>query len=150
MAAAQQMQNDGAYDDNEAAQQQQNNEHYEQMLNNRPPFPGADPMPGQHIDEIDDSGHVAAQQQDPDNVDDQMQMDEGQNLSNFTDDEIQNLRSIFEMFDPNKTGAIEVKDLETIMGSLQRDANEVREFVDKLDPNSNGRISFEEFLDLMQ
>ena len=79
-----------------------------------------------------------------------MQMDEGQNLSNFTDDEIQNLRSIFEMFDPNKTGAIEVKDLETIMGSLQRDANEVREFVDKLDPNSNGRISFEEFLDLMQ
>ena len=79
-----------------------------------------------------------------------MQMDEGQNLSNFTDDEIQNLRSIFEMFDPNRTGAIEVKDLETIMGSLQRDANEVREFVDKLDPNSNGRISFDEFLDLMQ
>ena len=54
------------------------------------------------------------------------------------------------MFDPNKTGAIEVKDLETIMGSLQRDANEVREFVDKLDPTSNGQISFEEFLDLMQ
>ena len=54
------------------------------------------------------------------------------------------------MFDPNKTGAIEVKDLETIMGSLQRDATEVREFVDRLAPNSNGRISFEEFLDLMQ
>lgn len=70
--------------------------------------------------------------------------------NNFTDDEIQNLRSIFEMFDPNRTGAIEVKDLETIMGSLQRDANEVREFVDKLDPNSNGRVSFDEFLDLMQ
>ena len=54
------------------------------------------------------------------------------------------------MFDPNKTGCIEVKDLETIMGSLQRDANEVRDFVDRLDPNSNGRITFEEFLDLMQ
>ena len=70
-------------------------------------------------------------------------------MNNFTEDEINNLRSIFEMFDPNKTGAIEVKDLETIMGSLQRDANEVRDFVDRLDPNSNGRISFEEFLDLM-
>jgi len=70
--------------------------------------------------------------------------------NNFTDDEIQNLRSIFEMFDPNRTGAIEVKDLETIMGSLQRDANEVREFVDKLDPNHGGRVSFDEFLDLMQ
>lgn len=151
MAAQQEMQNEGAYDeDGGAAQQQQTDEQYEQMLNSRPPFPGADPMPGQQIDDIDDSGNVAAQQPDPDNVDDQMQMDEGQNLSNFTDDEIQNLRSIFEMFDPNRTGAIEVKDLETIMGSLQRDANEVREFVDKLDPNSNGRISFEEFLDLMQ
>lgn len=74
----------------------------------------------------------------------------GMNSNNFTEDEIQNLRSIFEMFDPNRTGAIEVKDLETIMGSLQRDANEVREFVDKLDPNSNGRVSFDEFLDLMQ
>jgi len=60
------------------------------------------------------------------------------------------LRSIFEMFDPQRTGHIEVKDLETIMGSLQRDANEVRDFVDRLDPNSNGRISFDEFLDLMQ
>ena len=67
------------------------------------------------------------------------------NNNNFTDDEIQNLRSIFEMFDPNRTGSIEVKDLETIMGSLQRDANEVREFVDKLSPNSNGKVSFEEF-----
>lgn len=42
----------------------------------------------------------------------------GMHNNNFTDDEIQNLRSIFEMFDPNRTGAIEVKDLETIMGSL--------------------------------
>lgn len=41
-----------------------------------------------------------------------------QNLNNFTDEEIANLRSIFEMFDPNRTGFIEVKDLETIMGSL--------------------------------
>ena len=46
MAAAQQMQNEGAYDDGEAAQQQQNDEQYEHMLNSRPPFPGADPMPG--------------------------------------------------------------------------------------------------------
>jgi len=79
-----------------------------------------------------------------------MEMVQDQNLNNFTDDEIQNLRSIFEMFDPSKTGFIQVNDLETIMGSLQRDANEVREFVDRLDPNSNGRISFEEFLELMQ
>ena len=66
------------------------------MLNSRPPFPGADPMPGQQINDIDDSGNnVAAQQPQPDGTDDHIPMDEGQNLSNFTDDEIQNLRSIF-------------------------------------------------------
>jgi len=43
-----------------------------------------------------------------------------------------------------------MNDLETIMGSLQRDATEVRDFVERLDPSSNGRISFEEFLELMQ
>lgn len=71
-------------------------------------------------------------------------------MNNFTDDEIQNLRSIFDMFDPEKSGFIQINDLETIMGSLQRDATEVHDFVDKLDPSSNGRISFEEFLELMQ
>jgi len=29
-----------------------------------------------------------------------------QNMNNFTEDEIQNLRSIFDMFDPEKSGFI--------------------------------------------
>lgn len=41
-------------------------------------------------------------------------------------------------------------DLETIMGSLQRDPAEVRDFIENIDPNSNGTISFEEFIALMQ
>jgi Ca2+-binding EF-hand superfamily protein len=36
------------------------------------------------------------------------------------------------------------------MGSLQRDPAEVREFIENIDPNSNGTISFEEFINLMQ
>lgn len=36
------------------------------------------------------------------------------------------------------------------MGSLQRDPSEVREFVENIDPNSNGKITFDEFLKLMQ
>jgi len=35
------------------------------------------------------------------------------------------------------------------MGSLQRDPAEVKEFIENIDPNSNGAITFEEFLDLM-
>lgn len=60
------------------------------------------------------------------------------------------MREIFDLFDKEKTGHIEVKDLETIMSSLQRDPAEVKEFVENIDPNANNRISFEEFLDLMQ
>ncbi len=44
----------------------------------------------------------------------------------FTEDEIQNLRDIFDLFDKDRTGKIDVRDLEAIMTSLQRDPNEAR------------------------
>lgn len=73
-----------------------------------------------------------------------------QGFATFTDEEIANLREIFDLFDKERIGSIDVKDLETIMGSLQRDPEEMREFIENIDPNSQGRISFEEFLELMQ
>ena len=73
-----------------------------------------------------------------------------QGFATFTDEEIANLREIFDLFDKERIGSIDVKDLETIMGSLQRDPEEMREFIENIDPNSQGRISFEEFLALMQ
>jgi len=45
---------------------------------------------------------------------------------------VQNLKEIFDLFDKEKNQMINVKDLETIMGSLQRDPAEVREFIDDL------------------
>jgi Ca2+-binding EF-hand superfamily protein len=36
------------------------------------------------------------------------------------------------------------------MSSLQRDPAEIREFIENVDPNSAGNISFDEFIDLMQ
>ena len=44
----------------------------------------------------------------------------------FTEDEIQNLKDIFDLFDKDRTGRIDVRDLEAIMTSLQRDPNEAR------------------------
>ncbi len=41
---------------------------------------------------------------------------------------------------------IDSKDLETIMGSLQRDPAEVREFIDELGPE----VTFDQFIELMQ
>lgn len=59
---------------------------------------------------------------------------------------MQNLKEIFDLFDKEKNQTINVKDLETIMGSLQRDPAEVREFIDDL----GQEISFDQFIDLMQ
>jgi Ca2+-binding EF-hand superfamily protein len=42
----------------------------------------------------------------------------------FTDEEIQNLKEIFDLFDKDHKGAIDIKDLEAIMQSLQRDPAE--------------------------
>jgi len=56
------------------------------------------------------------------------------------------LREIFDLFDKEKTGVIMARDLETIMGSLQRDPAEVRDYIENL----GEQISFEMFIDLMQ
>jgi Ca2+-binding EF-hand superfamily protein len=40
------------------------------------------------------------------------------NTAQFSEDEIQNLREIFDLFDKEKNGTIDAKDLHTIMSSL--------------------------------
>jgi len=62
----------------------------------------------------------------------------------FTEDEIQNLRDIFDLFDKDKQGFIELKDLEAIMTSLQRDPAEATSI------HGEGPVSFDQFLNLMQ
>jgi Ca2+-binding EF-hand superfamily protein len=70
--------------------------------------------------------------------------------SPFTEDEIQSLRDIFDLFDRSKSGSIEERDLEAIMSSLGRDPKEAKEMLrqirgdDKEEP-----IDFEEFMMLM-
>jgi Ca2+-binding EF-hand superfamily protein len=39
----------------------------------------------------------------------------------FSDEEIQNLKEIFDLFDKQSEGAIQISDLDAIMQSLQRD-----------------------------
>lgn len=55
----------------------------------------------------------------------------------FTEDEVQNLRDIFDLFDKEKQGRIDLKDLEAIMTSLQRDPAEARVL------HGDGPVSFD-------
>lgn len=44
----------------------------------------------------------------------------------FSNEEVQHLREIFELFDREKQGAISMQDLEAIMQSLNRDPQEAK------------------------
>ena len=44
----------------------------------------------------------------------------------FSDEEVQNLKEIFDLFDKEKQGTINIKDLESIMQSLNKDPFEAK------------------------
>ena len=69
-------------------------------------------------------------------------------------DEISELKEAFDLFDTEKTGAIEIEELKHTMNSLsfERKNKMVYQILDKLDGpqfKNKDRITFEEFLDLM-
>lgn len=47
----------------------------------------------------------------------------------FSDEEIQNLKEIFDLFDKDRKGWIITSDLEAIMQSLQRDPQEAKDLL---------------------
>ena len=68
----------------------------------------------------------------------------------YTEEEIENFRCIFEMFDKDNSNFIDITDLQAIMRSLNRDPAEANELVKSLDTNSDEKVSFDEFLMLMR
>ena len=85
----------------------------------------------------------------------------------FSEDEIQNLKEIFDLFDKNQQGSINAQDLEAIMQSLQRDPQEAREILQNIRREQNNgenaegenqegaeenfdNVTFDEFIQLMQ
>lgn len=71
-------------------------------------------------------------------------------FSIYSEAEIDNFRCIFDMFDKDKAGYINVSDLQTIMRSLGRDPHEAIELLCSLDLSAEGRLNFEEFLKIMK
>ena len=78
-------------------------------------------------------------------------LDDANNIfKQYSQEEIENFRCIFEMFDKEKTGFVEIDNLVTIMKSLGRSPDEAHELVQGLELDSDGRLSFEEFLKIMK
>lgn len=66
------------------------------------------------------------------NIDQEQNQKNGNIFSKYSEEEIENFRCIFEMFDKEKQGFIEIIDLQTIMRSLGRDPNEAMELLQSL------------------
>lgn len=69
------------------------------------------------------------------------------------------MKEIFDLFDKEKNGSINIKDLEAIMQSLQRDPQEALDILSAIrqdkgsEPAPSGELEnvlFEEFIELMQ
>ena len=76
----------------------------------------------------------------------------------FSDDEMQHLKEIFDLFDRDRTGSISLRDLEAIMQSLNRDAEEAKHLLLQLHQqhspdyqlSDDDRIEFNEFIGIIE
>jgi len=67
-------------------------------------------------------------------------------------DEMKQQRCVFDLFDQDKNGSIDLKELTTKMGSLgfMLDATELKDMIKDADENGNGTIEFAEFVKLLK
>jgi centrin-3 len=73
------------------------------------------------------------------------------NKFELTEDQKQELREAFELFDANKTGSIDLHELKVLMRALGFDVKkpEVIKIVHDVDPNNSGAVDYDQFLEIM-
>lgn len=67
----------------------------------------------------------------------------------FPPEEIENFKKLFDIFDKDGSGAIDVSDMEQVMEQLGKDPARARSLLDEIDPNHDGKIGFDEYLKML-
>merc|ERR1712072_900097 len=69
----------------------------------------------------------------------------------LTEEQVEECREAFEMFDMDRSGAIDVRELKAAIRALGMDvsAEELKKMVGDVDKDGNGTIEFAEFLSMM-
>ncbi|XP_066911194.1 calmodulin-like isoform X3 [Clytia hemisphaerica] len=77
--------------------------------------------------------------------------DEKHQAMKFTDEQIEEVKEAFAIFDKNGDGTITTKDLITVMRSLGKNPteDEIDDMINEVDTDGNGVIDFIEFLEMM-
>jgi hypothetical protein len=94
-----------------------------------------------------------------DDIEERMQDAQATNMANLPQDdeifkqysreEIENFKCIFDMFDQDKTGSVDTQHLQTILKCLGRDPNESDDLLKNFSPEQT-KLSFAEFLTIMK
>merc|ERR1712170_151133 len=69
----------------------------------------------------------------------------------LTEDEVEEIKEAFDLFDTDGSGSIDPKELRAAMQSLGFEAKNqtIYQMINDLDKNKSGNIDFDEFLDMM-
>lgn len=67
----------------------------------------------------------------------------------YGEDERQALQGLFDIYDKDKSGFINDYELEAVMAKVGRDASQAKSLLEQVDPDNNGKVSFEEFLKIL-
>ena len=73
-------------------------------------------------------------------------------MAHISEDQLQEFKDTFNLFDKDGSGSINTKDLGTVLRALgQKPAEtEVQELVQRIDPSNRGTFNFNEFVNLMK
>ena len=69
--------------------------------------------------------------------------------SNYTQEEINGFKTLFDMFDKDQSGHIDLSDMEQVMEHLGKDPSRAKSILYEIDPNHDGKLAFGEFLKML-
>merc|ERR1719194_296503 len=64
-------------------------------------------------------------------------------------DERKALQGLFDLYDQDGSGFINDYELEAVMQKVGRDPSQAKDLLQQVDPDNNGKVSFEEFLKIL-
>ena len=67
----------------------------------------------------------------------------------YTEEDIENLKKIFSLFDKDSSGMIEITDMHELMKSLGKSNKEAHAIMSAVDSNQDDKITFDEFIKLL-
>ena len=67
----------------------------------------------------------------------------------YSTEEIENFKKLFDIFDKDNSGAIDIGDMEQVMEHLGKDPARAKSLLDDIDPNHDGKIGFDEYLKML-